>query len=824
MNKNPITLTEIEDTYKHIALINKEMADLKFALDESSIIAITDNKGLIEVANRKFCEISKYSEEELVGKNHRILNSGYHSKEFFREMWKTIGLGKVWKGEIQNKAKDGGCYWVHTTIVPILNDKGKPHRYISIRIDISEQKKLEFAIRNELTDDFYLTVKNLENGIFKMKMDETGRIVYTLAEGKLLNQLGLKTNLLRNKTPFEIFSEDVAQFKQKIYQNAFEGNRIHYEISLSGKLLYVEITPILLGAQVVEIVGSVHDVTELRSTQQQLHENQALYQSIFDHSQDAVFSLDITGKFLNLNPATEKLLGYSKEDLQKTALPELILDKYQSINNSSFKKALLGKPQNFDTAVCQKNGEKVHLNITYLPIYIDQQITGIYSIGKDITVQKNAQELNAFLANHDELTKLLNRRGFEEKLAKTISLAKRNNQKLTVMYIDVDRFKNINDTLGHYIGDLLLEELSKRLKEQVGKNNFIARMGGDEFMVLCPSIENEVDSVRIAKDLLDCLKEPFFIEDNELLVTSSIGVSTYPTDGDNVIDLMKHADVALYKAKGLGRNNYQIYSKVMDLTSYQSFILERDLRKAVMKNEFTVYLQPSIESKQRKIIGAEALIRWNHPKLGLIPPSDFIPLAEETGLIIPIGHWMKNTICQQLVEWRNEGLPLVPISINISAQRFLQKDFASSVRTMLESYGVEGELLEFEITENSLMKNELHVTQAIGELKELGIKIFIDDFGTGYSSFSYLKTYKLDGIKIDQSFIHNISRKSENAGITAAMIQLAKILNMEVIAEGVETEEELLFLHEHQCHRVQGYLFSKPIPINEFQDCLIIEN
>ena len=418
------------------------------------------------------------------------------------------------------------------------------------------------------------------------------------------------------------------------------------------------------------------------------------------------------------------------------------------------------------------------------------------------------------------MTKLLNRRGFEERLNTAITAAKQRNQKLAVMYIDLDRFKNINDTLGHYIGDRLLEQLALRLRAHTGDGNCIARMGGDEFMILCPYIADVEESIFCAKEILASLKEPFFIEEYELFVTSSIGISIFPADGENVVDLMMHADIALYKAKGSGRNTFQIYSKLMDRTSYHSFFLERDLRKALMHNEFIVHLQPRVDSSRKVIMGAEALIRWNHPNLGLISPADFIPLAEETGLIIPIGKWMKRRVCEQLVAWKKKGIPLIPISINISPQRFLQKDFAKSVRDIIEEYGVEGRYLEFEITENSLMKNEEDVIQTIHELKELGIKIFIDDFGTGYSSFSYLKTFQLDGIKIDQSFIRNISCKSENAGITAAMIQLATILKMDVIAEGVETYAELLFLNEHNCHQVQGFLFSKPTPMEEFENLL----
>lgn len=693
----------------------KELTDLKYALDESSIIAITDQRGIIMSANKKFSDISRYNREELIGQDHRILNSGYHSKEFFREMWKTIGSGKVWKGEICNKAKDGSLYWVHSTIVPILNDEGKPYRYIALRVDITDQKQMEAELQEELKDDINKTVKNLE------------------------------------------------------------------------------------------------------FTQRKLLENQMLYQSLFYYSQDVVFMFDIKRKMMNMNPSTEKLLGYSLEYLQNTSLSTLISEEYKAVTLHCFEKALKGEPQNFETIAYHNSGKKIQINLTYLPIIANNEITGVYCLGKDITEQKMVQELNAYLAHHDELTKLLNRRGFERKLNQSILAAKENGQKLAVMYIDFDRFKNINDTLGHFIGDCLLEQIAQRMRIYLDEGFSIARMGGDEFMVLCPVIKQEDDPAVYAEEILTCMKDPFFIEQYELYVTASIGISIFPANGETVVDLMKHADIALYKAKDLGRNTYQFYSTKMNQMSYHSFFMERDLRKALINNEFILYLQPRVDANTGNIISAEALIRWNHPKLGLVPPSEFIPLAEETGIIIPMGKWVKRKVCELLADWRKKGKPLIPISINISAQCFFLEDFFNSVSQILKEFSLDGDLLEFEITENSLMRNEAVVLETIHKLKEIGIKIFIDDFGTGYSSFSYLKSFKIDGIKIDRSFIHHISSESENAGITSAMIHLAHLLKTVVIAEGVETNEELMFLREHNCNQIQGYLFGEPAPIEEFE-------
>jgi diguanylate cyclase (GGDEF)-like protein/PAS domain S-box-containing protein len=701
-------LDENKKSIEKISHLNKELTDIKLALDASTIIAITDHQGIIMSINDKFCELSKYNEEELIGQNHRILNSGHHSKGFFRDMWKTIGSGQIWKGEIQNKAKDGSLYWVDTTIVPFLNEKGKPYQYVSIRSDITQKVKMEMDLQEAMKK-------------------------------------------------------------------------------------------------------------ELLSTQRELQKKQQYYQSLFEHSQDAVITYDMNGTIINMNPRAEALFGYTSSKLPDNTTKALIAKEYQEIRNECFEKALKGNPQNFEIELINKKGNKLFLNIIFLPIIVDKQIKGIYSIGKDITEQKMIQETNAYLAHHDELTKLPNRRWMEQKLNESLIYAEKQKQKLAVLFFDLDGFKNINDTLGHSIGDRLLVLLSSRLLGSITEKQFVARMGGDEFMILCPLIEDPEEAIETAKGLLENLITPFQIDDFELLVSASIGISIYPRDGANADDLMKNADIAMYRSKDQGRNMYQVYSPSMKVRSYQSFYLERDLRKAIMNNEFIAHFQPRVNSSTGKIVSAEALIRWNHPKLGLVSPGKFIPLAEETGLIIPIGKWMKKRVCEQLVAWREAGIPLVPISVNISSQRFLQKNFSYEVRELLDHYQIEGKWLELEITENSLMRNEEYIIQTLNELKDLGIKIYIDDFGTGYSSFNYLKSFKLNGIKIDQSFIRNISGESENAPITTAMIKMAQHLKLEVVAEGVETVEELLFLQEQNCHQIQGFLFGKPCSIDEFE-------
>lgn len=798
--------------------LSKELANIKQALDESTIIAITDRRGNITTVNQKFCALSKYNEAELIGKNHRILNSGTHSKEFFREMWRTIGKGEIWRGEIQNKAKDGSLYWVDTTIVPFIDETGKPYQYVSIRNDITKRVQMERELQESMMNEFLDTVKNLNNGIFKMRKDETGKMYYTMGEGMLMASLGATTAILFNKSPFEVFENEVANIKHYHYEKAFAGERSNYEIELNEKLVYVDVTPIKHDGKVIEIVGSVHDITELRSTQKKLDVHQQQYQSLYEHSQDYVITYGVNGNVLEMNSKTMEKFGFTRKMISTQTIFNLF-PVHKDITEGFFEKVIQGTAMKYDYEYIDEKDGYVFLNVHFIPVVIAGEIKAVYSIGKDMTEEKKVQELNAYLADHDELTNLLNRRGMRKKVEESLQFAVRNDSETAILLIDIDRFKKVNDTLGHFVGDELIKLISKRLNEGLNSSSqFSARMGGDEFLILCPIIENRCEAINLAKTILEKLKYPFNINEYELFVSASIGISIYPTDGETAGDLLKKADIALYQAKEQGRNMYQLYVDYMDERNLHSFMMERELRKALLNDEFTIHLQPRVNAKTKEIVAAEALIRWNHPKLGLVSPVDFIPLAEETGLIIQIGKWVKRKVCEQLVLWKEQGIPLIPISVNVSSQQFILREFIKEMKELLTEFQLDGKWLEIEITENSIMKNEEYIFQTMHELNEMGIRIYIDDFGTGYSSFNYLKTFKFDGIKIDRSFIQNISTQSENALITTTMIKLAQHLKMDVIAEGVETKKELDFLLEQNCYLVQGFYFEKPCSIEEFEN------
>ncbi|MGG4555265.1 EAL domain-containing protein [Paenibacillus humicus] len=467
------------------------------------------------------------------------------------------------------------------------------------------------------------------------------------------------------------------------------------------------------------------------------------------------------------------------------------------------------------------DGRLVVLDTITIPLFnSDGSRKALVVIGRDITERKTAEKENYQLAYYDQLTKLPNRFMFEKELKNQLVIANALQQKFVLIFLDIDRFKYINNSLGPTVGDQLLIQISDRLKQYVENDWFLAHLGGDEFAIIIPNINGMEDSIRASQNIIDSFIEPFDVNEYELFMTTSIGLCGFPQDGEDAESLMKNADIALKLAKEKGKNCYQVFNSEMDIATFKIFSLENSLNKAMTRNEFEVYYQPKIEVGTNRIIGAEALIRWNHPEWDLVSPREFISLAEETGLIVPMGEWIMQTVCKQLKEWQDAGMKIVPVSVNISAKRFMQKDFVSKVKRILQENSIDPSFFEIEITETSLIENEEIAIEVINDLRNFGIKVSLDDFGTGYSALSYLKHFKVDSIKIDRSFVQEIGVNKQDELVVKGIIQLIQSLNINVIAEGVETEEQLYFLRKHKCNQVQGYLYSRPVKAEEFEKML----
>ncbi|WP_162007853.1 EAL domain-containing protein [Heliorestis convoluta] len=443
-----------------------------------------------------------------------------------------------------------------------------------------------------------------------------------------------------------------------------------------------------------------------------------------------------------------------------------------------------------------------------------------------VALQTNLRRINdysqamLFQAYHDALTELPNRRHFQERLEKLIEHCQREKQRMAVLFIDLDQFKEINDTLGHSAGDILLQSVAQRLAVRLESVDLFARIGGDEFTVLISNIEQDCDAGIIALAIQEELELPFQVQGNVFNVSSSIGISIYPDDGEDIESLLQAADTAMYQAKRLGRNTFRFYSATMHEKIRERRLIEKELRQAIEENQLSLVYQPKADMKGQQILGLEALVRWNHPELGWISPGTFIPIAEETGLIHPLGKWLLHSVCVQNRSWQEKGLPPIPMAVNLSPYEIRQEKIVEHVQEVLAETGLEPQWLELEITEGSLLEDSFATLKTLEQLKSLGIRIAIDDFGTGYSSLAYINRFPIDALKIDKSFVDKIVLGAKDAKLVDAIIGIANIMDLTVIAEGVEKEEQLKLLESFGCHQFQGYFFSRPLPADAMEEML----
>lgn len=530
----------------------------------------------------------------------------------------------------------------------------------------------------------------------------------------------------------------------------------------------------------------------------------AIYKSFFDLNEDACYALDLEGNFILFNEAASRMTGYSQEEIFQKSFISFIPDNNLSKTIINFKSILEGNQRNISTVIKDKEGKLIEIRLTAFPILIDGMVQGIVGSAK-------------FPATHDEVTGLPNRKSFDEKVKIAINLFKKHNDKmLAIMYFDLDRFKLINDSLGHNIGNMLLKQVAQKLQNCMREKDIVSRSGSDEFIIMLDNV-SKMEISKIAERIQSIFAQAFVINGHEIFVTPSIGISTFPLDGDKVDELIRKADVAMLQAKKEGRNNYKFYNSLFDKKSFKSLEIENELRKALDKNEFTLHYQPIMDLNSNKMKGAEALIRWEHPLLGRVAPDKFIPIAEETGMIVPIGEWVLRTACQQLKKWQNSGIELTTISVNISFRQFYQPNLVSMIEQIVKETGIDPKSLTIEITESMTMDVE-EASQKLNHLKNIGVNISIDDFGTGYSSLSYLKKFPIDYLKIDQSFIRDIAKSKDDENIATTILLMGQNLGLSVIAEGVEEKGQLEFLRRHDCNEAQGYLFSKPLPANELRE------
>jgi diguanylate cyclase (GGDEF)-like protein/PAS domain S-box-containing protein len=562
-------------------------------------------------------------------------------------------------------------------------------------------------------------------------------------------------------------------------------------------------------------VWSFRDITERRRAESY----KAQLAAIVESSNDAIIVKDLNGIITNWNSGAERIFGYRASEIIGCSISLLIPPDRLEEESKIMRLVKRGKlTDHFETVRWGKGDKAIDVSVTISPVKNSEgKIIGASKIARDITQRKESQERIQYLAHYDSLTGLPNRTLLADRMKIAIGNAARYSKRLALLFVDLDRFKLVNDSLGHEIGDELLKVAAERMQSTIRHIDTISRLGGDEFIVLLSQIAAAEDAARVAEKLIAAVSEPYRIEEHELLLTASVGISIYPDSGAEANSLLRNADASMYSAKESGRNQYRFYSE--DLTSRvtERLSLERDLRGAIERDEIFVVYQPQIELATRRVIGAEALMRWRHPGRGLVLPASFIPVAEDSGLILPLGEHILRESCVQARHWYDRYGFDVGVAVNISAVQFRQKDFTEVVLRVLADTGISPSCLELEVTESVVMQGVESAVEKMRILDAHGIKIAVDDFGTGYSSLSYLRQFHVDRLKIDQSFIHDLPDNADAEAIIRAIVAMGRSLGLHVIAEGVETEAQAQFLQSIQCDESQGYLYAKPMMARDFE-------
>ena len=582
--------------------------------------------------------------------------------------------------------------------------------------------------------------------------------------------------------------------------------------------------------QTEKLVIVNRDITERKRAEEMLAHNAALryaeekYRVIFEDAVVGIFQITPEGRPLSINRALAQIHGYDSPEQFLAEVSNVVLQLFVDPNRGNQLRRMLGEEgvvRGVEMEIYRRDRTRKWVLANLRGVRdADGNIALYEGTFADITDRKAAEERVQYLAYYDALTGLPNRTLLKDRLSKALAGARRQKDKVALLFLDLDRFKNINDSLGHSVGDLLLQDVAERLKRSAREQDTVARLAGDEFLIVLTGVKDIPDAAVAAERFMDAMTAEFVVQGHPLTIGCSLGISIFPEHGADGETLIKNADAAMYCAKDHGRDNFLFFTEDMNAQVVERLNLESSLRLALEKSELFLVYQPQMDIGTGGITGLEALIRWQHPGLGLVPPDKFIPIAESSGLIIPIGEWVLRTACAQVRKWQDEGIPAVSVAVNVSAVQFRQRDFCKLIQGVLHDTGLAPQYLELELTESLLLANADVTLSVLQELKDMGLALVIDDFGTGYSSFNYLRQFPVSKLKIDRSFINDVAVNPDDAAIAAAIISMARSLNLKVIAEGVENEEQMSFLRTHQCNEIQGYYFSKPLAVEKVADKL----
>lgn len=659
---------------------------------------------------------------------------------------------------------------------------------------------------------------------------------YEVATGKVLLSDGCFAILglpVGTKVTYDQFIALVHEEDRSLVESGFsqhlDSNKKHtfiYRIvHPNGELRYIEQHGIARSSEegdLTHIVGTLQDITIQYQAQQALKKQKRLLRSVINATSDLIFIKDAMGVYQGCNPAFERFTGKLEKDvIGKTdheLFDEVVADAFCHQDDVVFD---TGQARQNEEWLTYSDGQKILVDTLKTPFYgEDGNIYGLVGVSRDITERKKAEDKLYYLAHHDDLTGLANRHLFTSLLDRAIAYSERQGEKLAILFIDLDHFKQINDSLGHQVGDQVLGLVGKQLQTTGRKSDTIARLGGDEFALLIRDLKHPEDARIVAQKVLKALEQPFLVESHKLYIGASIGISIYPDNGESSDILLRNADAAMYRAKDNDRNTYAFYTDELTQIAFQHIQLESELRRALLKNEFEVYYQPKYECEGKRLVGSEALIRWHHPTRGLLLPGQFIAEAEKSDLIIELGEWVLRQACTQNAKWHRMGLKSGRVAVNISGRQITKHDLSATVQRVLQETECKPRWLELEIIERFVMNSPEQTLQVLNEIHRSGVAFAIDDFGIEYSSLSYLKQMPLNTLKIDLSFIRDIPEDKDDMAIVEAMLALAKSFNLIAVAEGVEREEQLDFLRVSGADRFQGFLLSRPMPAFEFEALL----
>ena len=771
--------------------------------------------GRILDCNDALAQILGYSSREELMKHSapELYQNPSHRDEYIEVLRRDRMMTS---NEISLRRKDGRDCWLVES-VHLLDGEIMEGTVI----DITDRKLAENALR-ESEERYRLLVERMREGL--AQADNDG--VLHFVNDRFCEMVGYTRDELigRQGDILLAYPEDIALMREKI-RLRMKHIADQYEVRIrrkDGTIVWLEIG----GAPVVDAAGNVvgsigvhNDVTERRMAEEALRESEARYRLMAENSTDMISRTSTRGILLYASDASRRLLGYEPSELVGHSFFDFVFDADRDEVRHLSSLIHESGPTTFAYRVEKKDGSLVWFETTSRSVrdVFTGKVREIVGVSRDVTERKRVEEQIEYQAYHDALTGLPNRRLFRDRLTVALAHARRMKHPLAVMFLDLDRFKVVNDTLGHSTGDELLKAVGARLQVSLREEDSIARMGGDEFTILLADLKSTDTAAKIAQKVLDTVAMPLQIDGTELFVTTSIGIALFPSDGDTAETLLANADHAMYRAKDAGRNSYQMFTPAMNNRALERLSLENDLRHALDRGELVLHYQPQINIASGRVTGVEALLRWNRPGFGLVGPKDFIPIAEETQLIVPIGEWVLREACVQARKWRGERPNGFRMAVNLSPRQFQHSDLPHVIASALEFSGIAPHELELEITESLAMQNTTRTISTLQRLREMGVQIAIDDFGTGHSSLNYLRSFPIDSVKIDQEFVQEIEASAADRAIVSAVIGMARGLRLRVTAEGVETESQLAFLREQGCEDVQGFLFGEPVPAEAFQ-------